>query len=91
MTIYRFISINPAIMTKFLKKDALNIKWFEIDNRFLRAIPPTHEPRATNFISEMISMIEKLINQGNAYVVSDGQVLFSVKSFQIMDLYLTKV
>lgn len=57
------------------------IKWFQIDNRFLRAAPPTHEPRATNFISEMISMIEKLIDQGNAYVVSDGQVLFSVKSF----------
>ena len=57
------------------------IKWFEIDNRFLRAAPPTHEPRATDFISEMISMIEKLINQGHAYVVSDGQVMFSVKSF----------
>ena len=31
LTIYRFISINPAIMTKFLKKDDLNSKWFEID------------------------------------------------------------
>ena len=31
LTIYGFISINPAIMTKFLKKDDLNSKWFEID------------------------------------------------------------
>ena len=31
MTIYVIISINPAIMTKFLKKDDITTKWFEID------------------------------------------------------------
>jgi len=31
LTIYIFISINPAIMTKFIKKDDINSKWFEID------------------------------------------------------------
>ena len=56
------------------------IEWFHSDNRFLKTCSPTHEPRATDFISEMISMIQKLINFGNAYVSSDGQVFFSVKS-----------
>ena len=31
LTIYIFISINPAFMTKFIKKDEINSKWFEID------------------------------------------------------------
>ena len=31
MTIYVIISINPAFMTKFIKKDDVNSKWFEID------------------------------------------------------------
>ena len=31
MTILAFISINPAIMTKFIKKDEISSKWFEID------------------------------------------------------------
>ena len=56
------------------------IKWFHSDNKFLNACSPTHEPKATDFISEMITMIQKLINFGNAYVSNDGQVFFSVKS-----------
>ena len=28
---YIIISINPAIMTRFVKKDEINSKWFEID------------------------------------------------------------
>ena len=31
MTLITFISINPAIMTKFVKKDQINSNWFEID------------------------------------------------------------
>ena len=31
MTIYTIISINPAFMTKFVKKDEINCSWFEID------------------------------------------------------------
>ena len=31
LTIYIIISINPAFMTKFIKKDDINSKWFEID------------------------------------------------------------
>lgn len=44
---------------------------------------PNEEPRATAFISEIISMIETLIDGGNAYAADNGDVYFSVESFRI--------
>jgi cysteinyl-tRNA synthetase len=49
------------------------------DMAALNALPPDIEPRATHHIVQMVSMIEKLIAQGNAYE-ADGHVLFSVPS-----------
>jgi cysteinyl-tRNA synthetase len=46
----------------------------------LGALPPSHEPRATEFIPEMVAMIETLIARGHAYA-AEGHVLFSVASF----------
>ena len=40
------------------------------------ALPPTHEPRATQYIEKMRAMIERLIARGVAYVAED-HVLFS--------------
>jgi cysteinyl-tRNA synthetase len=48
---------------------------------FLGLEKPTHEPRATDHIREMIRMIEKLVQRGYAYQV-DGDVLFSVEKFK---------
>ncbi len=42
---------------------------------------PDIEPRATENISEMISMIESLISKGHAYE-ADGHVLFNVGSYK---------
>ena len=42
---------------------------------------PDVEPRATENISEMISMIESLISKGHAYE-ADGHVLFNVGSYK---------
>ena len=42
---------------------------------------PDIEPRATENISEMISMIESLMSKGHAYEV-DGHVLFDVESYK---------
>ena len=42
--------------------------------------PPTVEPRATGHITQMVSMIERLIAAGHAYIV-DGDVYYSVNSF----------
>ncbi len=54
-------------------------KAFHDDMAALNNLLPTHEPRATGHIKEMCSIIEKLIENGNAYV-SEGHVLFSVKT-----------
>jgi cysteinyl-tRNA synthetase len=49
------------------------------DMAALNALSPDIEPRATQHIAQMISMIEKLVARGNAYE-ADGHVLFSVPS-----------
>ena len=41
---------------------------------------PTVEPRATEHIPQMIDMVARLVESGNAYV-AEGHVLFSVESF----------
>jgi cysteinyl-tRNA synthetase len=41
---------------------------------------PTIEPRATDHIEQMISMIERLVLAGHAYV-AEGHVLFDIESF----------
>lgn len=57
------------------------IAWYHADMDALGALRPNHEPRATGFITPMITMIEKLIASGHAYAAS-GHVLFRVRSYQ---------
>jgi cysteinyl-tRNA synthetase len=45
----------------------------------LGCLPPTHEPRATEFVPRMIGLIERLVGSGHAYE-ADGHVLFDVAS-----------
>jgi cysteinyl-tRNA synthetase len=52
---------------------------FREDIKALGVIEPTHEPRATESIPEMIEIIERLIRRGHAYV-AEGHVLFDVAS-----------
>src|SRR6185369_8622985 len=44
--------------------------------------PPTHEPRATAYVPQMLSMIETLEKKGLAYRASNGDVNYSVRKFQ---------
>lgn len=46
----------------------------------LGCTPPTVEPRATGHITQMIELMEKLIERGHAYA-SEGDVYFDVRSF----------
>ena len=48
---------------------------FHEDVAALGCLPPTVEPRATEHIAEMRTMIERLIAAGHAYV-AEGHVLF---------------
>jgi cysteinyl-tRNA synthetase len=52
---------------------------FHEDMDALGALRPTVEPRATEHIAEMKTLIERLIASGHAYV-AEGHVLFSVQS-----------
>ncbi len=55
------------------------ISWYHEDMQSLGILPPTHEPRATEFIPQMIAMIEDIIAKGHGYEV-EGHVLFDVSS-----------
>lgn len=56
------------------------IGWYHADMDAIGVSRPTHEPRATEYIPQMIAMIEDLIAKGRAYA-AEGHVLFSVGSY----------
>jgi len=47
----------------------------------LNMLRPDIEPRVTDHMPEVITMVEALIAKGHAYVADSGDVLFSVSSF----------
>lgn len=63
----------------------------ELTNRFIAAMDedaaalciqkPDHEPRATQFIPQMLSMISRLEARGLAYRAADGDVNYAVREF----------
>ena len=57
------------------------IQWFLDDMAALGAIEPDHMPRATQYIPQMVTMIEQLIDKGHAYA-AEGHVLFAVDSWK---------
>jgi cysteinyl-tRNA synthetase len=52
------------------------------DLKTLNCLSPHQTPRATEHISEIISLIEKLIARGIAYKASDGSVYFSIEKYR---------
>jgi cysteinyl-tRNA synthetase len=69
-----------------------NQEWTAITQQFIQAMheddqalglaSPDQEPRATEFIAQMIKMIQGLIAQGYAYAVENGDVYFEVRRFK---------
>jgi cysteinyl-tRNA synthetase len=72
---YPTLPLNEAIRQVTEKTD----KQFHDDVAALGCLPPTIEPRATEHIAEMRTLIERLVASGNAYV-AENNVLFSVPS-----------
>jgi cysteinyl-tRNA synthetase len=72
---YAGIPLNEAIRMVTEITD----RQFHQDVAALGCLPPTVEPRATEHISEMRTLIEQLLVEGNAYVAQD-HVLFAVAS-----------
>ena len=52
----------------------------------LNVLPPTYEPRATGHITQMIELMELLINRGMAYAPGNGDVYLEVRK---LESYLT--
>ena len=73
-------STNENIDLKEFTKKYINIFFDEL--KILRILPADHYPRATKYISEMITIIENLISKNHAYISSSGDVYFSIESFQ---------
>ena len=72
---YPSLPLNDAIRQVTEKTD----RQFHDDVAALGCLMPTVEPRATEHIAEMRTLIERLVKSGNAYVAAE-HVLFSVPS-----------
>jgi cysteinyl-tRNA synthetase len=65
------------------------ITWWQVAAKYERAftdaynklnvLPPTYEPRATGHITQMVELIEKLIENSSAYAPGNGDVYLEVK------------
>ncbi len=78
---YPQLPLNEAIRAVTGKTE----RQFHEDVAALGCLPPTHEPRATEYIAkpaaptDMIRLIGQLVDKGNAYA-AEGHVLFNVPS-----------
>ncbi len=89
-----FIRNVTDIDDKILVKSAeAGVPWWAWATRYERSFadaydvlgcyPPTHEPRATGHVTEMVALMAELIDAGHAYVAGDesGDVYFDVRSW----------
>jgi cysteinyl-tRNA synthetase len=60
---------------------ARNIRYMDEDIGALGVEKPDHEPRATEYVPQMLEMIGRLEANGLAYKAKDGDVNFSVRKF----------
>lgn len=51
------------------------------DERALGVLPPDHEPRATQYVTQMLTLIKQLERNGLAYPAPNGDVYYSVRGF----------
>ena len=73
-----------------------NIPWWAVAMKYERAftdaykalnvLPPTYEPRATGHITQMVELMEILIEKGHAYAPGNGDVYLEVRT---LSSYLT--
>ncbi len=65
--------------------DALTHRFIDAmheDERALGVLAPDHETQATNYVAQIIVLIEQIIEQGYAYVAKNGDVCFEVRKFK---------
>jgi cysteinyl-tRNA synthetase len=57
------------------------IRYMHEDEAKLGILPPTFEPRATEFVPGMVQMISTLVDKGIAYPAPNGDVYYAVHRF----------
>ena len=55
---------------------------FALAYESLNVLPPTYEPRATGHITQMIELMQKLIENGSAYAPGNGDVYLEVRKLK---------
>lgn len=87
-----FVKNFTDIDDKIIKKSHIEgIPWKDVAEKYivsfyddmdaLNVLRPTHEPRATDHIDDMVALVDILIKKGIAYKVN-GDVYFSVESYK---------
>ena len=81
--------IDDKILHKAIHEE---IPWWQVAMKYERAftdaydalnvMPPTYEPRATGHITQMIELMEKLIENGSAYAPGNGDVYLEVRKLK---------
>lgn len=75
--------MTKAVQRENITPEAIAEKYISIYKNDIQAINtklPTHDPKATDFISDMIEMVNELVKNGNAYV-TDYAVYFDVTTY----------
>ena len=57
------------------------VEIFHVHREYLRIQPAEHYPRATDYIPQMIALVERLIAKGVAYQADDRSVYFAIDKF----------
>jgi cysteinyl-tRNA synthetase len=81
--------IDDKILHKAVHEE---IPWWQVAMKYERAfndaynalnvLPPSYEPRATGHITQMIELIQKLIDNGSAYAPGNGDVYLEVRKLK---------
>jgi cysteinyl-tRNA synthetase len=81
--------IDDKILHKAIHEE---IPWWQVAMKYereftdaydaLNVMPPTYEPRATGHITQMITLMEKLIENGSAYAPGNGDVYLEVRKLK---------
>jgi len=88
--------VNFDILRRWLTKSGYNVTFIrnvtDIDDKILRAfsdayaalnvLPPTYEPRATGHVTQMIELMQILIERGAAYAPGNGDVYLEVRKLK---------
>ena len=81
--------IDDKILHKAVHEE---IPWWQVAMKYERAftdaydalnvLPPSYEPRATGHITQMIELVQKLIDNGSAYAPGNGDVYLEVRKLK---------